>query len=182
VTDRHSAIRLARLGDAAAIARVETETWRDAYPTLLPSAYLVQGRGTRLHWQRRLQGAGRKILVAETADQRIAAYATWGPLNWRPARPADPPPAQLHELYVHMDHRENGIGRRLCAEIARRAAGNGARQLYVEVLDGNPSRFFYENLGAQLASRGHHDFAGQRLPSVIYLWNDLKSLADRSAA
>ncbi len=73
-------IRVARPGDASCIALVETETWRDAYPTLLPGAYLVQ------------------------------------------------------------------------------------------------------NLGARLVARTHHDFAGQRLPSVVYLWTDLKTLADSRAA
>ena len=172
-------IRVARPADAPGIARVETETWRDAYPTLLPSAYLVQNRGTRSHWRQRLRGGSGNILVAEVAAQRIVAYATWGPACLHHGRPGDPSAGQLHELYVHADHREQGIGRRLCAEVAGRVAGRGIDDLYVEVLDGNPSRFFYEALGARLVVRTHHDFAGQRLASVVYLWTDLQTLADQ---
>ena len=97
-------------------------------------------------------------------------------------RSGGPAAGQLYELYVHADHREKGIGRRLCAEVARRMAGRGMGAFYVEVLEGNPNRFFYEALGARLVARTHHDFAGQRMPSVVYLWTDLKTLADHRAA
>ena len=175
-------IRVARPGDASGIARVETETWRDTYPTLLPRAYLVQNLGTRSRWRQRLQGGVRNVLVAEAAPGRIVAYATWGPTGWGRVRPGGPASGQLYELYVHADHREKGIGRRLCAEVARRMAGRGMGSFYVEVLEGNPNRFFYEALGARLVARTHHNFAGQRLPSVVYLWTDLKTLADYRAA
>ncbi len=175
-------IRVARPGDASGIARVETETWRDAYPTLLPGAYLVRNLVTRSRWRQRLRGGVRNVLVAEAAPRRIVAYATWGPACWHRARPGSPAAGQLYELYVHADHREKGIGRRLCAEVARHMAGRSMRFLYVEVLEGNPNRFFYEALGARLVARTHHDFDGQRLPSVVYLWTDLKTLADRRTA
>src|SRR3990172_8318677 len=41
-------IRPARTSDARGIARVEVETWRDAYPTLVPRAYLVGRLDERL--------------------------------------------------------------------------------------------------------------------------------------
>ncbi len=175
-------IRVARPGDASGIARVETETWRDTYPTLLSGAYLVHNLGARSRWQQRLQGGVRNVLVAESAPRQIVAYATWGPAGWHRARPGGPAAGQLYELYVHADHREKGIGRHLCAEVARRMASRGMGSFYVEVLAGNPNRFFYEALGARLIARTHHDFAGQRLPSVVYLWTDLKPLAGPRAA
>ena len=174
-------IRVARPGDASGIARVETETWRDTYPTLLPRTYLVQNLGTRSRWQQRLRGGVRNVLIAEAAPRRIVAYATWGPAGWHRALPGGPSAGQLYELYVHADHREKGIGRRLCAEAAQRMACRGMGSLYVEVLEGNPNRFFYEALGARLVARTHHEFVGQRLASVVYLWTKLKNLVDRRA-
>jgi len=181
VTAIRPVIRVARPGDAPGIARVETETWRDAYPTLLPGTFLVQNLGDRSRWQQRLQGGVRNALVAEAAPRRIVAYATWGPAGWHRARLGGSAAGQLYELYVHTDHREKGIGRCLCTEVARRLADWGVGAFYVEVLEGNPNRFFYEALGARLVARTHHDFAGQRLPSVVYLWTDLKTLADHRA-
>ena len=80
-------IRSARPGDAPGIARVETETWRDAYPTLLPGSYLVDNPGSRSRWRKRLRGGGRNILIAEAAPRQIVAYAPWGPAG----RPPPPP-------------------------------------------------------------------------------------------
>jgi hypothetical protein len=49
----------------------------------------------------------------------------------------------------------------------------GAQSLTVEVLEGNPSRFFYEALGGKVARRKNRPFAGLRLPSLIYGWDNL---------
>jgi ribosomal protein S18 acetylase RimI-like enzyme len=181
VTVLRPVIRSARPGDAPGIARVETETWRDAYPTLLPGSYLVDNPGSRSRWRKRLRGGGRNILIAEAAPRQIIAYATWGPVGRHHARPGGGAAGQLYELYVDADHREKGIGRGLCAEVARRMVRRGMGTLYVEVLEGNPNRFFYEALGARLVARTHHEFAGQRLVSVVYLWTKLNILADRRA-
>jgi len=166
-------IRIARPDDAAGIARVETETWRDAYPTLLPDGFLVETLGKRTRWPNRLRGNVRSVLVAESEPVGIVAYATWG----RAVHAALTDAGQLFELYVDADFREQGIGRSLCREVASRVASSGRTALSVEVLDGNPSRFFYEALGARLVARTHHEFAGQQLPSLIYAWDDLTPLA-----
>jgi len=175
-TDLHPLIRLARPADAASLARVETQTWRDAYPTLLPEQFLVRGRGTADSWRQRLRGEPRRVVVAE-ASRRVVAYASWGAVNWGGGTHRDRDAAQLHELYVYVDHRGIGVGRSLCAEVARRLLEEGRTWLDVEVLDGNPARYFYETLGAHLVARAHHDFAGQRLPTFIYRWNELDALA-----
>jgi len=171
-------IRLACLEDAAGIARVETETWRDAYPTLLPDGFLVETLGKRARWPGRLRGKVRSVLVAETKPVGIVAYATWG----RAVHASIAGAGQLYELYVDADFREQGLGRNLCREVAKKAVSSGWPALCVEVLDGNPSRFFYEALSARLIARSHHEFAGRRLPSLIYSWDDLTQLANAGAS
>lgn len=170
-------IRLARLGDAAGLARVEVETWRDAYPTLVPRAYLVHrldGAVCARRWHGRIAGGERDILVAETAaaGRCVVGYATWGRSRFAGALPA----SQLYELYVSPGERDRGIGRGLCAAVAKRLIGAGLKSMVVEVLEGNPSRYFYEALGGRLVARGEAAFAGRRLPAVLYAWDDLRSL------
>lgn len=175
-------VREARMSDAEGVARVEVEAWRDTYPTLLPDDYLVKrldvGRGTVL-WRRRLQGRSRNTLVAapEDAPKKIAGYATWGRCR------LDVPPigGELYELYLMPDHQEQGLGRRLCAAVARRLLQSGLSSMSVEVLEGNPARFFYEALGARLAARTRHPFAGEVLPAFIYMWDNLPRLAGEVA-
>ncbi len=178
MTDISPVIRLARPRDAEGIAKVETETWRDAYPTLLPDHYLVRDLGTASRWPKRLRGYVENVLVAEAQSGDIIGYATWGPARRQWVAPGEPVAAQIFELYVHQDHRDQGLGRRFCSTIAKRVAGRGIETLFVEVLEGNPNRFFYEALGATLTARTQRDFAGERLPTAVYVWTDLKALAD----
>ena len=147
----------------------------------MPRAYLVENLGARSHWQQRLRERTRRVLVAEAAAHRIVAYASWGPASWHGIAPHSSAQWQLYELYVQVDYREEGIGRRFCAEVARRLSGRGIESLIVEVLEGNPNRYFYEALGARLIARTHRNFAGRSLPTAIYLWTDLTSLAEHRA-
>lgn len=175
-------VREARMSDAEGVARVEVEAWRDTYPTLLPDDYLIRrldvGRGAAA-WRRRLQGRSRNTLVAAPEDtpKQIAGYATWG----RCRRGLPPAGGELYELYLMPGHRERGLGRGLCAAVARRLVDSGLSSMSVEVLEGNPARFFYEALGARLAARTRHPFAGEVLPAFIYIWDDLPQLADGNA-
>ena len=93
-----------------------------------------------------------------------------------------PPGAELYELYLHPDHQGRGLGRRLMTAVAERIERWGQAALCVEVLEGNPSRFFYEALGGRLAARKSHTFAGQSLPTLVYAWNDLADLIAGDAA
>ena len=175
-------IRPARTSDARGIARVEVETWRDAYPTLVPRAYLVGRLDERLgaeRWRRRIAGGDEAIIVAAAAGagNGIVGYATWGPT--RLACPV--PSSQLYELYVAPAARERGIGRRLVREAAARMLAAGMAAMVVEVLEGNPSRWFYEAQGGRLAASSRHPFAGKRLPTVVYAWDDLRVLVGAEA-
>lgn len=179
MTTEAIAIRPARPRDARGIAGVEIETWRDAYPTLVPHAYLVGRldiRRAAANWAAHIAAGARHVLVAETlaTDKAIVAYATWG----RSRIAAVAAAGQLYELYVSPAARERGIGRRLVREAAARMIGDGLGSMAVEVLAGNPTRWFYEALGGRIAASGHHAFAGRRLPSVVYAWDDLETFVD----
>ena len=170
------------MSDAAGVARVEVEAWRDTYPTLLPDDYLVRrldvGRSAAI-WRRRLRERSRNILVATPPDtpHQISGYATWGRCRLGLASAG----GELYELYLMPGHQERGLGRRLCAAVAGRLLETGLSSMSVEVLEGNPARFFYEALGARLAARTRHPFAGEDLPALIYIWDDLSRLAGENA-
>jgi GNAT superfamily N-acetyltransferase len=60
------------------------------------------------------------------------------------------PGLYLEDLYVRPAFRRHGIGRRLLAELARRAVSEGCGRLEWAVLDWNaPSIEFYKGLGAR---------------------------------
>lgn len=175
-------VRDARMADAEDIARTEVETWRDTYATLLPDTYLVgtldvtrRIRGWRHRLRRRAQD---KTIVASThIAGHIVGYATFGPTRANTL----PYCGQLYELYLLSDYRGQGMGRQLCATVAERLLKAGILSMCVEVLEGNPSRFFYEALGGRIAARTEHPFAGRNLPALIYAWEDLATLVGERA-
>ena len=174
-------VRNARASDAAAIARIHVETWRDTYAALLPADYLtgeLSVERNALHWTRALRRTdGReRTLVAETPDGAVVAYAAFG----RSRERLYPNDGELYAIYVSLDAQDLGIGRRLCGVTAERLLSAGRQAMSVEVLAGNPSRYFYENLGAQLVATKTHVFAGQALPALIYRWPELTVLMAKS--
>jgi ribosomal protein S18 acetylase RimI-like enzyme len=175
-------VRTPREGDAYKIARVEIDVWRDTYPTLLPAEYLVDrmdiARVAAL-WARRLQDASfsRHCRVAVDDQEGLIGFATFGP-------PRDEDldfDGEIYEIYVLTDHQNQGLGRRLCHAAADSLQIHGAKSLTVEVLEGNPARFFYEALGARVSRRKNRPFAGLRLPSLVYSWENIGVLVEEAS-
>lgn len=173
-------VESARVGDAEDVARVEVDCWRDTYPTLLPTEFLIrsldhrQRAASRRH---RLRRAADTTLVAVTGHPRnVVGFATFGACRL----PTLPFGGEVFELYVLPDFRGAGVGRQLCAAVADRLLRTGTESLCVEVLEGNGSRFFYEALGARLVARRDHQFAGTVLPTLVYGWPDLNVLVRRA--
>jgi ribosomal protein S18 acetylase RimI-like enzyme len=176
-------IRNPRENDAFGIAHVEIEVWRDTYPTLLPAEYLVDrmdiARVAAL-WARRLQDANfsQHCQVALDDEEGVIGFITFG----KPRDPDLPFDGEIYEVYVLTDYQDLGLGRRLCRAAANGLRRQGARSLTVEVLEGNPSRFFYEALGGKVTRRKDRPFAGLRLPSLIYGWENLSMLVSEDTS
>ncbi len=170
-------LRKPRENDAYQIAQVEIAVWQDTYPDLLPAEYLVDrmdiARMAAL-WGRRLQERDYRsqCRVAVDTSDGIVGFTTFGRARQREI-PSD---GEIYEIYILTDYQNLGLGRRLCAEAAQALRKNGAESLVVEVIEGNPARFFYEALEAKIAARENRPFAGLRLPSLIYLWGNIDVL------
>jgi len=177
---------MARPEDAVAIAPVHVASWRDTYPGLIPEDFLLRRLSvprSAAQWQAALlrPGSGHATLVAEVSagdgGSTPVASAVVGFASAGPARQRGSFAGELYALYVLPDYQGDGLGRLLVNRIAQRLLGNGIDSMYVEVLEGNPSRFFYEAMkGVRLAQRDLQ-FAGTRLPVVLYGWTDLIALA-----
>jgi len=53
----------------------------------------------------------------------------------------------VEDLYVTPEARGHGVGKRLLAEVARRAVAAGCKRVDLNVLNWNPARGFYETIG-----------------------------------
>lgn len=163
--------------DARGIARVHVDAWRDTYADVLPRDYLVNRLGVprmASQWARCLsrQGRGEQTVVV-TDGRRVVGFASSGASR----EPHFPHDGEIYAIYVDIDYQGLGLGRRLCAAAARHALELGRPAICVEVLERNPSRFFYEAMGARPVVSKHHPFAGLTLPALIYRWAEIDALA-----
>src|SRR6266567_7000968 len=163
-------IRPARPADARGIARLDIETWRATYAGVLSAPYLVG-----LSEQRREAG-WRSVLLREPRDVRVAADSIGAILGFGSCGPNRGDrffAGEVFTLYVAPDWQNQGIGRRLLIALFRRLVAAGRRSAIVWVLRDNPSRFFYERLGARLVRHKTLAVGGAAVEATAYGWRHL---------
>ncbi len=165
------ALRRAKPADAAAIARVHVETWREAYAGLVPDAYLLAmtAAGRTASWRRILGQGGDTTLVAEAPDGQVVGFGSCG----QPRIGDLPFQGEVYALYVAIDWQGQGLGRRLLGALFSALRGAGVSDAYLWVLAGNPARFFYETMGGTRVAERRECFAGTLLAEIAYGWPDL---------
>jgi len=164
-------VRRATSVDAAEIARIHVEAWRDAYAALLPAEYLARmdSKIEAARWSR-ASGFSRRTentLVAD-ADGDVVGYAIVGPT--RRQRPA--PSGEVYALYVETDWREQGVGRALVEAAFDLFRKRGLAEVVIWCLEGNfAGRGFYERCGGRRLSEARlEEVGGMPLPTIGYHW------------
>ncbi len=161
------ALRPARSADAAAIAGVYVDTWKDTYRGLIPQSYLdsMSYAGHERSWRQSLATGGWGF-VAEL-DRRIVGFASGGRCRSRGRWSGE-----LFVLYVLRQWQGHGVGRALFDATYFELARRGHPDMLVWVLATNPARRFYEHLGGEPAGENFSEIGGSRLKELAYGWRD----------
>lgn len=169
-------IRRATAEDSAGLARVQVDRYRTAYADLLPEEYLAgfSYEEQEQDWRRWLPAHPDDVLLVAIDDGgEVTGYAL--------ARPAlaslAPYDCELVALHVRGPLRRQGLGRRLVSAVAHALRQTGCTALMLWVLEGNPSRAFYERLGGRPAGRQTVTLdEGVTAVEVAYGWTDIEAL------
>jgi ribosomal protein S18 acetylase RimI-like enzyme len=172
-------IRRALPSDGAAIAAVRVAAWRSAYAGLLPNWTLtdLSARRQEAYYGRVIRGGGIVHVAAPPDDASsrdappVVGFVTASRVPTRTI--AD---GEIETLYVLDDWREQGFGRGLIRAAADDLAAAGCRSLFVWVLSGNPSRWFYERLGGVRAVEGSVSVGGRPQPQTAFVWDPIDRL------
>ncbi len=178
-------IREARRTDAAGIARVHVDSWRSAYPGLVPDTVLVSMSQQRhqdqwvhaLNHPRARHAALVADITAEASPGRGPAAATLvgfgscGPGRGAPFALA----GEIYTLYVQPDYQDLGIGRALLHGLFDCLLARDMDSALVWVLADNPSRFFYESMGGRRVAERDERLWGTVLAEAAYGWPDLRA-------
>jgi L-amino acid N-acyltransferase YncA len=166
-------MRLARPGDAADIAGIYVDSWRDTYAGVLPAAGLLKMSKTEhtAGWTRTIKGSNLRnpVLVAGDANAKVYGFASAGPSRDKSL----PYEGEIYTLYVAPGWTGQGIGSALMSSIFRLFSKANYGGIVIWALADNPSRFFYEAMGGQLIAERQHPMWGQTLREIGYGWPKL---------
>jgi ribosomal protein S18 acetylase RimI-like enzyme len=163
-------IRPARPDDAAAIARIDVETWQATYAGILGTPYLAgltTGR-REIGWGHVIRRSPNDVHVAINTAGEVIGFGSCGA-----SRGDRDFTAEVFTLYVAPDWQNQGVGRSLVLAMFRRLVAQGHKAAIIWVLRENPSRFFYQRVGGKEVRHKLLPFNGADVAASGYGWADL---------
>jgi ribosomal protein S18 acetylase RimI-like enzyme len=178
-------VRLARVEDAPAMARVTVDTFLPAHRGQMPEMAWMKRKEEWTYevsehsWARTLreiaEGARPEQCIYVSLDEagEVVGLAVGG----LPRADGPEDTGEVHMLYVRESQQGRGHGRRLVGAVAAHLAQRGKRALVIGCLTANaPARRFYEALGGRLIGEREYNEEGIMLPEVVYGWADIRAL------
>ena len=172
-------IREAGPEDAAAIARVQVETWHTTFRGTLPEDFLagINLESQTPRWEEELNDPARAsfLFVAETINGEVLGFASCGP-----ERKGDSEfDGELYAIYILEAFQRAGLGRALTLAVVERLMAAGFRSMLIWALEVNDAgRRFYEKLGGRLLRTGSVTRDLHTFPTVGYGWTDIAALRE----
>ncbi|MBT5496349.1 MAG: GNAT family N-acetyltransferase [Alphaproteobacteria bacterium] len=160
-------VRRAVPDDAAAIARIHVDTWRDTYAGILPDRVLLNMSTTREGggWSGSVL-RGESVFVVQGSDDGIVGFGSCGPNRLRKL-PCD---GEVYTLYVAPGNQGHGFGKALMTRMLGELAESGQRKALVWVLRENPARFFYQAMGGRHLAEQNERLWETFIPQIAYYW------------
>ncbi|MED1205457.1 GNAT family N-acetyltransferase [Heyndrickxia acidicola] len=78
----------------------------------------------------------------------------------------------LTSIYVLEEYQGQGIGKKLVDKLVAHFQERGFQKVFVEILEDNKSRFFYEKMNAIFSGKTTVVIQGEELNLIIYEWEN----------
>ncbi len=170
-------IREGTSGDAQAIARVHVASWQATYRGIIPQPLLdaldVNSRAE--DWKNWFTREDLHVFVAEN-NGGICGFSSGG----KPREPIQDFDAEIYAIYFLPSAKGQGAGKLLVQRLVQALRTDGFTKLAVWVLAENPSRSFYEHLGASQIMQKPIQIGDAELVEIVYGWQNLQFGTDTS--
>lgn len=169
--------RPALAADAAAIASVHVDSWRETYRGMLPDLYLaaMEVSDYEDRWLRTIQDPyHRSVVFVQEELGRVVGFASCGRERDGDARYA----GELYAIYLLAAAQGRGLGTALVEAVVGALAIRGMTSMVVWVLrDNAAARGFYERLGGVYLRERPLDLdIDAVVPEVSYVWANTATL------
>ncbi|GKV54220.1 N-acetyltransferase [Sporosarcina sp. NCCP-2222] len=164
-------IRKAVISDVKGIAKVHVDSWKTTYKDIIPDDFLNKlsyEQRTKL-WTQNVIRKDNYITVAENADGEIVGFADC----WKRETNSVPFSSDITSIYLLDHYQGKGIGKRLLKQLFIHFKQLGIKNAYVDVLEENNTRYFYEHYGATLHRTKQIKIGGVVLNELTYEWCDV---------
>ncbi|QCI97328.1 GNAT family N-acetyltransferase [Agrobacterium larrymoorei] len=172
----HFSIRRAELRDAADIARLHVEVWRQTYRGLVPQDAYAALDESRRHemWKSKLCATDPHeiALVAESEAQLIGVGAA-GP----PSDTVFGKRAEIKHLYIHSSAKRRGVGTQILSKLASHMKMCGYGSAALSVVRGNEqAELFYRARKGEIIGEFVDPGPLWRSHNLVYAWDDINEL------
>ncbi|MCT4479165.1 GNAT family N-acetyltransferase [Peribacillus frigoritolerans] len=167
-------IRQASVADAEGIAIVHVDCWRTTYKEIMPSDFLdnLSYEKRKDIWIKNINRDSNYVYVAENNEGKIVGFIDGGKRDTNQVENS----GDLTAIYILENFQRMGIGKKLIKELFLKFEALGFKTIFVEVLEDNKSRFFYEAFGAELLKTEKIKMAGAELNLLVYVWKDISQV------
>ncbi len=163
--------------DAAALAKIHIQAWRETYTGIMPRAFLdglslEQGTAT---WLERFNNplARQTTVVATTENGEVVGFATSGP-----ARNGELlTDGEVFAVNLLQKAKRKKLGAQLMLAMSNSLLAFEFDKVGLWVLEQNiPARAFYDRLGGRPLATAFRDLGGQQLLELGYVWPTVHEL------
>lgn len=164
-------IRQAILNDAKGIAQVHVDSWRTTYKGIIPQKSLnnLSYKHRSNLWEKNIQRDDSYVLVVENDLGEIIGFAD----AWKRKNNIEAASGDLTSIYILEEYQGKGIGKCLLKEIFKHFKVLGYEKVFVDVLEANNTRHFYEYYGAKKVKINEIKMGNKVLNLSIYQWENI---------
>ncbi|WP_298827841.1 GNAT family N-acetyltransferase [uncultured Planococcus sp.] len=170
-------IRTAESDDAFGIAKVHVDSWRTTYEGIMPASFLNNlsyGKRTDL-WKDNIAVKEDYVVVAVTDEGTIIGFGTASKRATNTVEKS----GDLTSIYLLKEYQGQGIGKMLLKELFLHFKQLDYERIFVEVLEANETKYFYEYYGAELIKTVEIKIDGTLLKELVYEWKNIDALLEK---
>lgn len=157
-------IRIASFKDALSIAEVHVQGWKETYVGMVKQEILdeLNVLDKEQLWKE----------ISRSPDHKLFIYTENGVVKGFLDGYLNPENnvAEILAFYLLREVQKQGIGRELFQKFYQCALNQGYAFIRLEVFNKNPSRFFYEKMGAKLIDEAELPEFGLGITELLYQW------------
>ncbi|OCZ57002.1 GNAT family N-acetyltransferase [Acinetobacter seifertii] len=157
-------ICIATFKDALSIAEVHVQCWKETYTGMIKQEILdeLNVLDKEQLWKEIIKSPDHELFIY--SENGIVKGFLDGYLN------PESNIAEILAFYLLKEVQKQGVGRELFQKFYQCALNQGYAFIRLEVFNKNPSRFFYEKMGAKLIGEAELPEFGFGITELLYQW------------